>query len=86
MSEQGRPERTSRRNSVLEPRRAGKWWLLLLALLLVLGAGLAYGQRWQAGVRGVELLEFTAKWLCAPFAVGLLVLFAYFKPPARRAG
>jgi hypothetical protein len=86
MSGLERPAQRMQRGGVLEPRRAGKWWLLLLALLCVLGAGLAYGWQWRAGLRGVDLLGFTAKWLCGPFAAGLLLLFAYFKPPARRAG
>ncbi len=86
MSQQDQPTRDGQRTSVLDPRRAGKWWLLTLALLCVLGAGIAYAWQWRAGVRGVELLGFTAKYLCAPFAAGLLLLFAYFTPPRRRAG
>jgi hypothetical protein len=86
MTRQARSEREQRRGGVLASGRAGRWWLLALALACELGAGLAYGWEWRAGVRGVELLGFTAKWLCGPFALGLLLLFAYFRPPARRAG
>ena len=86
MSKQDQPGRGQKRTGVLEPKRARKWWLLLLSLLCVLGAGLAYGWQYRAGLRGIELLGFTAKWLCIPFGAGLLLLFAYFTPSKKRVG
>ena len=69
--------------SVLPPDRARRWWVLALALLLVVGAGAVYLKQWLHGMRGHELLEFFTFFLALPLAVGMLLLFAYLKPPGR---
>ena len=71
-----------KRGGVLPSGRAGRWWQLLLAVLIVGGVGVAYIIKYQAGLRGHELLQFFTVFLAVPLAVGLLVLFAYLKNPA----
>jgi len=71
------------RRSVLPPSRARRWWVLALALLLVAGAGGVHLWQWLDGLRGHELLEFFTFYLALPLAAGMLLLFAYLKPPGR---
>jgi len=78
MDNSGRPR------AVLHTPRAKRWWLLVLALLLVVGSGAIYLWKWLAGIRGAELLGFTSLYVAAPLAIGLLLLFAYFKQPPDR--
>lgn len=53
-------------------------WLLALALLLALASGALYFWKWQDGVRGLELLQFTTLYVCIPLVISLLTLFGYF--------
>lgn len=69
--------------SALSPQRSRRWWVLALALLLVVGAGVLHLRQWLAGVRGHELLEYFTIWLALPLAAGMLLLFAYLKPASR---
>lgn len=66
---------------LLSSGRAHRWWLLMLATLLVLGVGLAYFIAWRRGLVGLELLGFFSLYLAMPLTIGLLLLFAYLKVP-----
>lgn len=69
---------------LLPAGRAGRWWMLLLAVLLVVGVGLAHLIQWQRGLRGHELLQFFTVYLALPLAAGMLLLFAYLRQPPGR--
>jgi hypothetical protein len=62
---------------VLDPSRARRWPLLVLALLCILPAGGAYLWQFFHGLRGPELLGFAAQWVALPLGIGLLFLFGY---------
>jgi hypothetical protein len=53
-------------------------WLLVLALLLALASGGLYYWKWHSGATGLELLGFTAAYVCIPLVLSLLLLFGYF--------
>jgi len=59
-------------------------WLLVLALLLALAAGAVYFWKWHSGATGLELLGFTAGYVCIPLVLSLLLLFWYFHLGQRR--
>jgi len=74
----------SNKPGLLPAGRAGRWWLLLLAVLLVVGVGIAHLIQWQHGLRGHELLQFFTIYLAVPLALGMLLLFAYLRQPPQR--
>jgi hypothetical protein len=69
---------------LLPAGRAGRWWVLLLAVLLAVGVGIAHLIQWQRGLRGHELLQFFTIYLAVPLAAAMLLLFAYLRQPPRR--
>lgn len=60
-----------------------KWLLISSATLAVLAGG-AYLWKWLAGVRGADLLGFTALWIAVPLALSMILMFFYFNQSARR--
>jgi hypothetical protein len=70
-------------SGLLSPDRTRRWWMLALALVLTVGVALAYYLRSRGSASGQELLEFFTVWLAVPLGVGLLLLFAYLRPPKR---
>jgi len=71
-----------RSGGILPSGRAGRWWQLLLAVLIVAAVGVGYIWKFNTGARGHELLQFFTIYLAVPLAIGLLTLFAYLKNPA----
>lgn len=72
-----------KQQGLLPAGRAGRWWVLLLAVLLVAGVGIAHLIQWRHGLRGHELLQFFTIYLAVPLAAGMLLLFAYLRLPPR---
>jgi len=68
-----------RKPGLLSAGHARRWWLLALALLLVIGAGVMHLVQWHQGLRGHELLEYFTLYLALPLAVGILLMFAYLR-------
>ena len=68
---------------LLDPGRARRWPLLVLALLVIIPAAVAYFWQYAHDVRGPALVGFAAEWVAIPLAVGLLLLFAYLNKPPR---
>lgn len=68
---------------ILPAGRRKRWWLLLLAMLVVCAVGVVYLLKWNAGLRGFELLQFFTFYLAVPLASGLLLMFAYLRTPPR---
>jgi hypothetical protein len=66
---------------VPQPRRRA--WVLLLATLLAVGAGALYFWKFSQGLRGAELLHFTSLYITCPLALAVIMIFAYYKYPAR---
>lgn len=68
---------------ILPAGRRNRWWLLLLAVLAVGAVGIVYLLKWNAGLRGFELLQFFTFYLALPLAIGLLLMFSYLRTPPR---
>jgi hypothetical protein len=69
---------------LLDPARARRWPLLILALLCIVPAGAAYFWQFFHGLRGPDLVAFTTQWIVVPLGAGLLLLFAYLNPASPR--
>jgi len=59
-------------------------WLLVVSAVIAVVAGGAYLWKWQQGLRGVDLLGFTATWVSVPLALSLILMFFYFSKAIRR--
>jgi membrane-associated PAP2 superfamily phosphatase len=59
-------------------------WLLAASALLAIAAGAVYLREWLAGIRGADLLGFTAWAVCPTLLISLLLLFAALSRPAQR--
>jgi TRAP-type C4-dicarboxylate transport system permease small subunit len=64
--------------------RARPTWLLVASAVIAVAAGGAYLWKWQQGLRGTDLLGFTALWVAVPLALSLILMFFYFNKPVRK--
>jgi hypothetical protein len=66
---------------MLAPERKGKWWLLLLATLLMLTCAVLFIGELRRGSMGIDLMEFVALKLTIPMGLSLVLLFFYLNKP-----
>lgn len=69
---------------ILAPERKNKWWLLTLAMLIMLTCAVLFGRELRQGTAGLDLMEFVALKLTIPMGLSLVLLFFYLNKPTKR--
>lgn len=72
--------------ALLDPSRQRKWWLLTLAMLIMLTCAVLFGREMRNGTTGIDLMGFVALKLTIPMGLSLVLLFLYLNKPQPQDG